>query len=1033
MGLELIVGPPNSGRTGAILDRFTAVLGDAPLLVVPTADDVERFERELCERPGGGLGGSVTSMPGLFSEVARSCTGGKPSSGAQLTRVQRVWLCRAAARRLRRGDDGARLRLLYRSSGSPGFAAALESLLSELQAGNLTAADFAGLVEDAAGTPDGASIGPYERELAALFAAYEAERDELGASDQHSHAAAAIEALAATPASWRRPVFLYGFDDLSREQVELVAALAEACPVTVAVAWEPRSALAARSRLIGVLRDELGGEVVAELEPSSSHTGSKALFHLERSLFERAERTAADGSLELLAGAGERGEAELIGRRVAALIAAGVDPDEIAVAVRSPDRQAPLLARVLGGSFGIPVAAEASVPLTRTATGSTLLRLLTLASGEAEVGDLLAFLRGPARANPGDVDWLERDLTRNRVTDAAAALEAWKERSDREIWGLDQLTEGTGGSAALAGLVAELAADIAEYPHRRSGFVPSGEAALELRAAAEIRRAASEAAALGPLAPGGLGELAELLELVRVPLWRGPTEGRVRILSPYRLRASRVLHLFVAGLTDGGFPAPGGSDPMLSAERRRLLGAPVRSEPAAEERFLFYSCVSRPEQGLHLSWSASDESGAAVARSPFVDEIRALLDPPPAPDVADDELERELTVVGQPGQAAVAPEEAASPRDLRRSIARLADDGTTTERIERLRLPAGVAPAALADVAAARARAERSQRPGPLANPVVLSELRERNLFGASTLESYEQCSYVWFARNELRPQRIEPDPEPLETGGIVHKALEDLYRSPPAGARPVPETLDLWIGAGHRCLREAAAERDWDPNSGSARISLARLDAVLERFLRRDATTGGPLMPRPDLLEASFGPGEDDAFPAAQIGDFQLHGRIDRIDVSSDGKALVRDYKLSSTVTAGAKLIKDGKLQMPLYMEAVRGFGLDPIGGVYHPLNGTKEDRPRGLLDKGEKGALIPGETSAHVGTDFFEEERFAEVLADAATEAGRIVDGIRAGRIARNPREGKCPRWCTLASICRMERGMIEPDEEELEEGAA
>jgi hypothetical protein len=47
MPLEVIQGPPNSGRAGAILDRFRAVLDSDPVLVVPTGDDVATFEREL--------------------------------------------------------------------------------------------------------------------------------------------------------------------------------------------------------------------------------------------------------------------------------------------------------------------------------------------------------------------------------------------------------------------------------------------------------------------------------------------------------------------------------------------------------------------------------------------------------------------------------------------------------------------------------------------------------------------------------------------------------------------------------------------------------------------------------------------------------------------------------------------------------------------------------------------------------------------------------------------------------------------------
>ncbi len=54
MPLKLIAGPPNSGRTGAVLERFRAAAGRDPVLVVPTGDDVERFERELTSRRRAG-------------------------------------------------------------------------------------------------------------------------------------------------------------------------------------------------------------------------------------------------------------------------------------------------------------------------------------------------------------------------------------------------------------------------------------------------------------------------------------------------------------------------------------------------------------------------------------------------------------------------------------------------------------------------------------------------------------------------------------------------------------------------------------------------------------------------------------------------------------------------------------------------------------------------------------------------------------------------------------------------------------------
>ncbi len=74
MPLSLIVGPPNSGRAGRIHDALLGSLDDDPVLIVPTGDDVARFERELGDAAGEGtgvLGVSVQTFRLMFEEVAR--------------------------------------------------------------------------------------------------------------------------------------------------------------------------------------------------------------------------------------------------------------------------------------------------------------------------------------------------------------------------------------------------------------------------------------------------------------------------------------------------------------------------------------------------------------------------------------------------------------------------------------------------------------------------------------------------------------------------------------------------------------------------------------------------------------------------------------------------------------------------------------------------------------------------------------------------------------------------------------------------
>ncbi len=102
----------------------------------------------------------------------------------------------------------------------------------------------------------------------------------------------------------------------------------------------------------------------------------------------------------------------------------------------------------------------------------------------------------------------------------------------------------------------------------------------------------------------------------------------MRIASPYRLRASRFEHAFVASLQDGEFPRRDrGEDPFLSEAQRLALGLEPRRDPDAEERYLFHACLALPNRRLFLSYRDSDENGVAEPRSPFLDEVRRLLDP----------------------------------------------------------------------------------------------------------------------------------------------------------------------------------------------------------------------------------------------------------------------------------------------------------------------------------------------------------------------------------------------------------------------
>ncbi len=232
-------------------------------------------------------------------------------------------------------------------------------------------------------------------------------------------------ALRADPDAWgARPVFAYGFDDLSRAQLELLDALSAAGPVTVAVTFADRRALAPRAKLVGVLRD-LGAEITEELPFEDDYTPSATLRHLDRALFEPgSERVAVDDGLVLLESAGARGEAEAVGVEIARLLRSGYEPDEIVIVLRHPDPAGRLLAAVLR-EMGIPVALESSVGLAATQVGGALIALCRAATDESAVSALLAHLRLDPALAPGAVDTVEARIRRGDATTVTEAVEHW--------------------------------------------------------------------------------------------------------------------------------------------------------------------------------------------------------------------------------------------------------------------------------------------------------------------------------------------------------------------------------------------------------------------------------------------------------------------------------------------------------------------------------------------------------------------------------------------------------------------------------
>jgi ATP-dependent helicase/DNAse subunit B len=480
-----------------------------------------------------------------------------------------------------------------------------------------------------------------------------------------------------------------------------------------------------------------------------------------------------------------------------------------------------------------------------------------------------------------------------------------------------------------------------------------------------------------------VAELIALLEGLVVEAGAPAAPGEVLLAEPLEIRARRFTAVFLCGLQEGEFPLPARPEPFLSDERRRELAAcsglrlRPREDSLARERYLFYAALSRATERVFLAYRSSDEEGNLALPSPFIADVAELLDPSWRQD-----RERRLLadVVWDPARAPTALE-------LERSLA------------------CARAPAAGEEPAPARAL-----------GAAALANVRHSQILSAGALETYADCPVKWLVERELQPQPLEPEPEPITRGNLMHAALERLLREldgpvTPASLAGARTILDRLLAESAGAGAALAPGRPELVRAGGLRA----IEADLRRYLEHEAAGGCQW--RPFGLELRFGFATDQEVPSLPplvLGDgpdrVLVRGMIDRVDTDDNGHGLVRDYKSGTTRQEypAARWRAERRLQVALYMLVVRELvGLEPVGGFYQPLRGD-DLRARGVFVKGTPVG------SAVVANDARDPVALHAELEEAAARAVALATALRAGELTPCPRT--CSRdGCSYPAICR------------------
>ncbi len=983
MALTLITGPANAGKAehlfGAL--RREAAAGDMPWLVVPTAADV-RYHRLGLARGGPALGVRVGRFSELAAELARSAR----VEGKVITALAREQVVSALL------DDSDLDLPSGRARAS--FVRELAALIAELHSLGVKPGRLRQAV--AAWAQQGRASAVQTRALADLLGRYLQTLQGLGCVDSELAAARALDTLRESPWLWGTPgpsVCIYGFDDLTELELDAIDTLAGVIGARVTVSLTYEAGRVAFAERAGAFRTLLPWAdehvVVAPATTYYAEAARSALGHVERHLFEADAAGGGDAmpapgdAVRLLEGGGERAELELVAAEIRALLDSGFAPGEIALVHRSPELIAGTLAEVFA-SFAIPLAQQRQLPFAQTAVGRGLVALVRCALTDGDARELVQWLRTPGVVRHQRLlDAFEQQITREGVRTVAAARSLWESRH-WQLSALDRVAAAANkGAVALIECIKAELLRLFVRPRLRAAPELSGSECNEARAvdaaAAMLDQLSQLARGMAPTAqPAHAQQLVAALEALTLVPPAPAAADAVAVVDPLALRARRVRALFLCCLQEDVFPKRAAAPPFLSEHDRRGLaeasGLVLRRQRdhLARERYLLYACVSRPEQLLVLSWHTADDEGKAMARSLFVDDVCDLF------------------------------------------------DGSLLECRHR---SLGAVDALLGNGAASDAGHAGSARLAaplqPLSDARLLGDLAGERPWSASALESYAACPARWFVERVLRPDGLDPEAEPLAAGTVIHAVLKDVLdglKERTGVALPTPATLSQAMALVDASLQSHCEQLPLAADPARHALARRHMQADLEGLMEHMATQPATFLPTHLELGFGFDEGDDErSLPTFQLGGgVQIRGRIDRIDVSDDGRAVVYDYKRRGRASSmpAAKWLGAKSFQVALYMRACRDLlGLDTVGGFYQPVVGA---------DLRARGAVAEEARALGVRTDVLAREDLEQLVEAACGQAREAASLAQAGRLEGRPHT--CPvsgKGCMYRAICRWQDG--------------
>jgi ATP-dependent helicase/nuclease subunit B len=875
--------------------------------------------------------------------------------------------------------------------------------------------------------------------LDALFSLYAAVKEAGGALDAGTPddlAAALVPFVQRSPfVRSLRGALYYGFYDLTQIQLDFFTAVQGAVPTTLLFPLEPDPAHAFAKRFFE-----------RHVLPLAAGPGS--VTHLETG---RPPLAATSASVSVRSVIGAEEELATVCRTILDLVETnGYRFEDIGVVARTLDPYRMPLQSVFD-RHRVPFTCGAGTRLIHEPLCKTLLQLASLPVDDYYRATVLGVLTSPLYSHScdgSDAVFVRPDLWKLLVPalGITRGRQEWRRLEGAGSTSLEILTEREGEGATepygipprVTGLLwqsfSRLLTDCDRLPAQ--GPVSEHIAALTELAARHLRHPSAEdhadeetagrVHAAWTAVERALDEMEELTVLGETITWAEFVELLTHVMERTPFRTDEAPHsgvavldimtargipfkgLFVLGLNEKVFPRYIREDPFLRDRHRQVLDATLGfkiDEKLAgydEETLLFSLLTSAASHRLYLFHQRADETGRAVAPSPYLGEAARLFRVAGAPG---DAVPRRLTdrAARQPGLKQFLPPSELTvwmelcgddPAPLLRAIGRDAD--TFLHGRRALRQMEDETPALTS----------YDGLTGTLA-PEWARLCRDG--LAPTPLERYARCPFQYFVADVLRLTPVHfPVAEGLDPallGTFCHAALRYCYESLlPTGwpAEPVTdETVDWCV---HSAVERAAGECDATRRTGHYLFWEMTRETVVDLVAAAVESEQAAFAEAP-FLPVAFEVDAEGVLPEGITADgkpVKTHGRIDRIDRHRESGALrVIDYK----VKMGARMGSDDR---NLLQAAVRGHRLQPP--LYAWMTPSVGPPPAEV-----QFFFLAPKWAPPVARSTLARSAWSSAGPLLRSTFTTLLEGLRAGRYFILP-DGYC-KTCDFRAVCRRE----------------